>query len=155
MKSMHKRLAAIGLSAILVSGAGSALAFGGAKGHGCDREHARSPMAAIAQLDDLSGDQKDQLKDIRRSARDAMSDLRDEMQDNRGDLRDAMRDNADLETIRALALKQGDQVSRMIMLRAEIRNKIENVLTEEQRSQLADMRDRRQGFGRPDSGMGF
>jgi protein CpxP len=156
MKSNSKRLAVIGLTTLLITGAGTALAFGGPKGHhGCDRDQGRPPMAAISQLDDLSSEQKEQLMDIRRSARDAMRDLRDEMQDNRGELREAMQENADLETIRGLALKQGDQVARMIMLRAEIRGKIDKVLTAEQRQQLADMRDWGRGFGRPGPGMGF
>ena len=157
MKSMNKRVAIIGLSALLITSAGTGLAFAGHKGHfgGCDREQGRSPMAAIAQLDDLTSEQKDQLKDVRSSAREAMRDLRDEMQDNRSDLRDAMSDNTDLETIRPLAEKQGDQVARMIMLRAEIRGKVDEILTQEQREELADMRDWGKGFGRHGRGMGF
>ena len=155
MKSTHKRLAVLGLTALLITGAGTALAFGGHKGHGCDREYGRSPMTPITQLDDLSSEQKQQLKDIRSSARRAMRDLRDEMQDNRSDLREAMSENADLETIRGLALKQGDQVARMIMLRAEIRGKVNDVLTPEQREQLTDMRDRGRDFGHRGPGMGF
>ena len=157
MKALNKRVAIIGLSALLITSAGSALAFGGPKGHhgGCNRGHAGSPMAAIAQLDDLSSEQKTQLKEIRSAAKEAMRDLRDEMQDNRSDLREAMQENADQETIRGLALKQGDQVTRMIMLRAEIRGKINEVLTAEQREGLADMRDWGKGFGRRGPGMGF
>jgi Spy/CpxP family protein refolding chaperone len=157
MKSINKRVAIIGLSALLITSAGTALAFGGPKGHhgGCDRGQGGSPMAAISQLDDLTSEQKEQLKEIRSSARDTMRDLRDEMQDNRSDLRDAMQENADLETVRGLALKQGDQVARMIMLRAEIRNKVKEVLTPEQREQLADMRGPGKGFGQRGPGMGF
>jgi Spy/CpxP family protein refolding chaperone len=112
-------------------------------------------MAAIAQLDDLTSEQKEQLKEIRRAARDSMTGLRDEMQDNHSDLREAMRDNADLETIRGLALKQGDQVTRMIMLRAEIRGKVDSVLTQEQRLQLSDMQSREKGPRHPGPGMDF
>ena len=157
MKSINKRMAIIGLSALLITSAGSAMAFGGFKGHygGCDKGQGRSSMAAIAQLDDLSSEQKDQLKDVRSSAREAIRDLRDEMQDSRSDLRDAMNDNADLETIRPLAEKQGDHVARMIMLRAEIRGKVDEILTPEQREELADMRDWDKGFGRHGRGMGF
>lgn len=157
MKSINKRLAAIGLSALLITSAGSALAFGGPKGHhgGCDKGHGRSPMAALTQLDDLSGEQKTALKEIRSSARAAMRDLRDDMQDNRSDLRDAMQENASMETLRQLAQKQGDQVARMIVLRAEIRNQVNAVLTDAQREQLAEMRGRGMGFGHRAPGMGF
>ena len=157
MKSTNKRIAIIGLSVLLISSAGTALAFGGPKGPhgGCDRGQGRSPMAALSQLDDLTGEQKQELKVIRSSARDAMRDLKDEMQDNRRDLRDAMQENADLKTVRALAEKQGDQVARMIVLRAEIRNQVNQVLTEEQREALADLRGPGMGFGHRGPGMGF
>jgi Spy/CpxP family protein refolding chaperone len=143
MKPMNRRIAVISLSALLISSAGAALAFGGPKDHhgGCDRNGGHdTPMSAISQLEDLSAEQRDQLLEIRKSARKAMRDLRDEMHDNRVALHDAMADNADLETIRKLADKQGEQVARMIVWRAEIRNKVSGVLTEEQRIQLDSMR---------------
>lgn len=157
MKSTNKRIAIIGLSVLLIASAGTALAFGGPKGHhgGCDRGQGGSPMAAISQLENLTSEQKDQLKEIRSSAKDAMRDLKDEMRDNRRDLRDAMQENSDLETLRTLAEKQGDQVARMIMLRAEIRDKVSEVLTQAQREQLADMRGMGKGFGHRGPGMGF
>jgi Spy/CpxP family protein refolding chaperone len=149
MKPTYRRIAIISLSTLLFTSAGATLAFGGPKGHGgCERGGKAGPMAALTQLDDLTTEQKDVLKDIRSATRDAMRDLRDNMQDNRTDLHDAMADNADMTTIRSLAEKQGDQVARMIILRAEVRNKINSVLTEEQRQQLQEMR-------RPGMGMGF
>jgi Spy/CpxP family protein refolding chaperone len=140
MKSTYRRIAIISLSALLFTSAGAALAFGGPKGHGgCERGGKHGPMAALTQLDNLTTEQKAVLKDIRKATRDAMRDLRDEMEDNRIDLHDAMAENADMTTIRKLAAKQGDQVAQMIVLRAEVRNKIDSVLTEEQRKQLEDM----------------
>jgi protein CpxP len=156
MKAIQKRMAVIGLSALLISGAGTALAFGGPKGHhGCDRDGRHSPMAALSQLEDLTDEQKDQLREIRKAARDAMRDARDEMRDNREALHDAMVDNADLETIRQLADKQGDRIARMIVLRAEIRDNINSVLTEAQQEQLSDLRGPGRGFGHPRPGMNF
>jgi len=153
MKTIHKHLAVFGLSTLLIAGAGSALAFGGShERHACDNHKSdswHSPMRAISQLDGLTDEQRNQLKQIRRDARDAMRDVRDEMRDNRSDLRDARVDNADLETIRALARKQGDQVARMIVLRAEIRDKISNLLTEAQRQQLIELRTQRWGGDMP------
>ncbi|MEJ2455977.1 MAG: Spy/CpxP family protein refolding chaperone [Candidatus Thiodiazotropha sp.] len=141
MKPMNKRLAVLGLTTLLISGAGTALAFGGHKDHhGCDHDGRQTPMAALSRLDGLTDEQKTQLRQIRQEARDTFRELRDQMRDNRSDLRDAMMDKSDLETIRTLAKKQGDQVARMIVLRAEIRDKVNGVLTEEQRQQLADMR---------------
>jgi Spy/CpxP family protein refolding chaperone len=149
MKQRNRNIAIVALSALLFTSAGTAVAFGGHKGHGgCDRDGRGGPMtAALMQIDSLTDDQKGAIKDIRKSTRDAMQDLRDEMRDNRRDLRDAMEDEADMDTIRSLAKKQGDQIARMIVLRAEVRNKINTVLNEEQRQQLQDMRWSGKGFG--------
>lgn len=146
MKQSYRNIVIITLSTLLFTSAGAAVAFGGgSKGHGgCDRDGRREPVAAITQIDNLSAEQKAAIKDIRKASRNAMRDLQDEMKDNRRDLRDAMQDDADIQTIRSLAKKQGDQVARMIVLRAEVRSKINTVLSEKQREQLQDMR----GYGR-------
>jgi Spy/CpxP family protein refolding chaperone len=147
-------MAVIGLSALLISGAGTALAFGGPKGHhGCDRDG--SPMAALTQLEDLTDAQRDQLREIRKAARKAMREMRHAMRDNRDELHDAIDDNANLETIRRLAGKQGEQSARMIVLRAEIREKINTVLSETQQKQLSELRSQGRGFGHPRHGMNF
>jgi hypothetical protein len=78
-----------------------------------------------------------------------MRDLRQAMRDSRDELHDAMEDNANLETIRRLADEQGKQTANMIVLRAEIRNKINAVLSEEQQKQLTELRDQRKDAGRP------
>jgi Spy/CpxP family protein refolding chaperone len=148
MKPIKKQIAIFTLSALLISGTGLAFAFGGPKGHhGYDR--GSLPMAALSQLEDLTDEQKDQLSEIRKTTRKSMRELSRAIRDNREDLRDAMDDNVDLETIRGLADKQGKQTARMIVLRAEIRDKINAVLNESQKKQLTDLRDQGRGFGRP------
>lgn len=147
MKPMQRKIAIVTLSTLLFAGAGTALAFGGHRDHGgCDRDGDRGPMAVLMQLEDLSAKQREEIQSISRATRDAMRELRNEMQDNRADLHDAKVDDADLETIRGLARKQGEQVARMIVLRAEVRNKISNLLTAEQRQQLRDLRWSDRGF---------
>lgn len=149
MKSFDNRLAAIGLSVLLLTGGTATLAFAGHKGHhGCGYEGRFGPAAAISQLDNLSEAQKNDLKQIRVEARDAMRDLRDAMRDTRSELRTAMRDSADLEIIRGLAEKQGERTTELILLRAQVRDKINAVLTEEQRQQLSERRELDQGFGK-------
>ncbi|MEW8394935.1 MAG: Spy/CpxP family protein refolding chaperone [Candidatus Thiodiazotropha sp.] len=148
MKPTYRKIAIVTLSTLLFTSAGAAVAFGGHKGHGgCDRDGRGGPLAALSQLEDLTAEQKEALKAIRNATRDAMRDLRDAMQDNRTELHDALVHGAKLETIRGLAEKQGGQVARMIMLRAEVRNRIADVLTEEQRQQLQDMRWSGRMFG--------
>jgi Spy/CpxP family protein refolding chaperone len=151
MKLTNRRIVIISLTALLITSTGAVMAFGGQ----CDRAGARPPMPPISQLTDLTDEQKSQLREIRKEARGAMRSLRDDLHDNRADLRDAMIDNADLQTVRKLAEKQGDQVTRMIVLRAEIRNKVNSVLTAEQREELESLRGSGGGMGRHGKMMRF
>ena len=149
MKSTNRRIAVIGLTALLFTSAGAAFAFfdGPGKGHrGCDHPNRQSPLALLAQLDNLTQAQKDQLKQIGRSARDTLRNLRDEMIDIRMNLHDAIDDRADQATIRQLAEKQGGQLTQMILLRVEVRDKIIGVLTEAQQKQLFTLSQAGGGF---------
>lgn len=150
MKPMNKRIPAIALSALLATAAAGAFAFGGqhdARGH-CDHSGMRAPMEALNRLDGLTDEQKSSLTQIRRETRDAMRDLRNEMQHNRDALKDAMVDKQSIDNIRTLATKQGEIVAKMIVLRAETREKINSVLTDEQRAQLDTMPRQGGDFGR-------
>ena len=157
MKPMNKKIPALALSALLATAAGGAFAFGGHHDRqgGCDRSGMRTPMAALSRLDGLTEEQKTSLTQIRRETRNAMRDLRNEMQGNRDALRDAMADNASIDTIRTLAEKQGATTAKMIVLRAETREKIRNLLTDEQRAQLDAMPRRGGDFGRDPAQMRF
>lgn len=144
MKRSNKRIALILAGTLMLGGTGAALAFGGYGGHGgCDRSG--TPMRALGGLENLSDEQRDQLKEIFREQRDTMRDKMDAMRDNRRDLRDAMQDGADKEKLRELAQKQGEQVTEMILLRAQMRDKVNAVLTEEQRDELKNMPMKRYG----------
>lgn len=158
MSTTKKKIAIVGLSALLMASAGATLA--GHRGHGgCDQGgmggHKSSmrgagmtgPMRILSKLDDLTDEQRKSIKDIHKSTRQSMFELMGAMQDNRMELREARRKGADIDTIRALAKKQGDQVERMIVLRAETRAKVDAVLTEEQRKQLKSKRRSGRGSG--------
>ena len=158
MKPMNKKIPALALSALLATAAGGAFAFGGHHDRqgGCDRHSGMSvPMAGLSRLQGLTEEQKTSLTQIRRETRNAMRDLRNEMQGNRDALRDAMADNASIDTIRTLAEKQGATTAKMIVLRAETREKIRNLLTDEQRAQLDAMPRRGGDFGRDPAQMRF
>jgi Spy/CpxP family protein refolding chaperone len=159
MNATKKKIAIVGFSALLLASAGATLA--GHRGHGgCDRGMGmggsmssmqgpgmRGPMQALRKLDNLTDKQRQSIKDIHKSTRQSMFELMGAMQDNRMELREASRKNADMETIRDLAKKQGEQVERMIVLRAETRAKVDAVLTEEQRQQLRSKRRPGRGKG--------
>ena len=151
MKLTQKKMIAIALSSLLVTAAGGAIAYGGSHDYRGDRDHCdmSAPMTRdpFARLENLSDEQKDQLKLIRRESRDAMNQVRDEMRDVKSALRDAMEDQTDMEKIRSLAKQQGDQVAKLIVLRAETRGKIRNILTEEQQAQFDTLRNPAQWAG--------
>jgi len=132
---MNKATKSIMIGTALLATVGSAYAFGG-QGN-CDRRG--GPMQAVQQLDNLTIEQRDQLSDLRRTQRDSMRAQRDAMSDNRDALRAAMRNGADAGIIKKLAEAQGAGVTAMIIHRAEMKKKVDAILTEEQRKQLANM----------------
>lgn len=135
------------LTAVLAAGltfAGAAFAYGG--GHyshnACGFGYSGS-MHALYQLDSLSDEQRSKIKTIIKEERKTMRDMGDRMQDNRDALYEAMRKNAPISEIKPLAKKQGEQIAEMIVARAELRNKINAVLTDAQRKELQQMKPQR------------
>lgn len=128
-----------------VSMAGTALAFGGHHGKGgCDR----NAMRAVYEVEGLTDAQKEKLEALRDQQREAFRTLRDASRDDRRALRDAMERGASLDEVRPLAEKQGKHVTEMIMLRAEMRQKLNAILTPEQQKQLKS-EGYGPGFGHP------
>lgn len=147
MKKSHKTLLAVVMGTALVAGAGATVASGYERyGKGCDREHGMMKhdkgLKAVYRLDDLTDEQRDQLDDLRKEQRNAMFDVKDDMQDGRRELREAMQSGADMEMIRKLAREQGNQVETMIIQRAEARQKLAAILTDEQMKELQSMKKR-------------
>lgn len=151
MKSRTKKITAITLSTLLITATGSAMAFGGYpdRSGNYPREKMTVPMRALSQLNNLTDEQKDRLKSIRKASRKAMRDIGNRMQDVRDDLRDSRSERESLDTIRALAEKQGDLVTRMIILRAETRDKTTNILTDAQQEQLTALSQPGNSLWRP------
>jgi len=135
------------IGTVLLAVAGSALAFGGGPGS-CDKRG--GPMQGIWQLDNLTTAQQDQLTDLRRTQRASMRSQRDAMADNRDALRTAIKNGAPAETIQKLAEAQGAAVTAMIIHRAEMKKKVDAILTEEQRKELVSMKT--VNFGPPRGG---
>ncbi|MEJ2407164.1 MAG: Spy/CpxP family protein refolding chaperone, partial [Candidatus Thiodiazotropha sp.] len=97
---------------------------------------------ALGQLD-LTDEQRDKVKALFKEQRDAMRDNMDAMQDNRDELRDAMQKGAGEKAIRGLAEKQGDLVTEMIVNRVQVQEKLNAILTKEQRDELQKMQKER------------
>ncbi|MCW9089342.1 MAG: Spy/CpxP family protein refolding chaperone [Gammaproteobacteria bacterium] len=148
MKRSNKSIALILAGTLLLGGTGAALAYGG--GHhgkgGCDRDG--SPMKVLDKLESLSDAQREQIKSIYREQRETM---RERMQSGRSDreaLHQAMQEGVSGDELRALADKQGDRMADMIVARAELRDRIHAVLTEEQRAELKQLEQKRGNKGR-------
>lgn len=139
------------LKALVITGtltaAGGALAFGGHHGFGGKECHRGGHgVERVLQLEGITDEQRAQFEALRSERRDAMRSLREEMRENRKALREAARENAPAESVAALAQKQGDLVERMIVQRMEMRQKINGILTEAQRQELAEKRKENRGY---------
>ncbi|MDH3355446.1 MAG: Spy/CpxP family protein refolding chaperone, partial [Chromatiales bacterium] len=75
--------------------------------------------------------------DLKRSQRDTMRSMRNAMMDNHTAMNDAMEDGADSKVIQKLAEARGAAVATMSIQHAEMKKKVDAILTEEQRNTLA------------------
>lgn len=141
MKLSKKTLAALLATGLTLGVAGNAIAFGGHdRGCGGFDPHTSSPMRALYQLDSLSDEQRSEIKNLMKDERNAMRDLFDAMQDNRDAMQEAMQKNVTADKIEPLAKKQGELVTKMTLARAKLRDKINAILTDEQRKELSTMK---------------
>ena len=118
----------------------------GYKGKYCDKHGKKSGqrMERMIKHLDLSDEQATQVRSIRDSYQPKMQALREKMQENRKQLREEMQsETIDQEKVKKLAQATGDLKAEKIILRAEKRNKIHNVLTKEQREKMKEMKERR------------
>ncbi|WP_127478622.1 Spy/CpxP family protein refolding chaperone [Sulfurivermis fontis] len=152
MKRTNKILVTV-LAGSLLLGGGAALAFGGHPGmDGCDRGGMMS-LRGMPQIDNLTDAQRSQLDTLRKEQRDAMRKQMDAMSDARDELRTALDKGADTATIRKLAEKQAAQIANMIVARAEMQQRLEAILTPEQRAQFREQAQQRfGGMGQPRHG---
>lgn len=146
MKLTNKTLATLLAAGLTLGAASSAFAFG-SHGHGCDMgSRTASPMRALYQLDNLTDEQRTEIKKLMKSERDAMRDLFDAMQDNRDAMQEATRKSATADKIEPLAKKQGELVTQMTMARAKMRDRINAILTDEQRKELSTMKSSKRRY---------
>lgn len=138
---MKKALLALGLSGMLVFSA-SAYAEGDMSvdhSKGGMQDHAGKIHDLLEQLS-LTDEQKAQIKDLIASSRESMKELRGQMQASSEKLREAMQSSSvNLDLAKQLADSQGEFMSSLIVKQAELKNKIYDILTPEQRDQLTQL----------------
>jgi len=132
------------LSTLLTTGAGNAIAFDGPMGgpmgwhKGCAINGQMGgwgnpyTLRRVYQLPDLTVEQRKEVDALR----DKIRAQRDQWRLDRRALQDALRDKVPVEQLKPLAEKQGQHLTAMILLRAETRAALEQILTKEQRAQL-------------------
>jgi Spy/CpxP family protein refolding chaperone len=105
-------------------------------------------LERLAARLDMTEAQRAEVRAIFEGSRDEMVALREQMKANRTDIRELMYSgDFDEAAVRRIAAEQGDLKAEMIVLRARQRAEMRAVLTDEQISQLEQMRQRRQGRG--------
>lgn len=151
MKDRKRRWPALAAGALLLAAAGTAVAFGGPRGHGMHGFGAGTPgdgmtgamsLRGAYRLDGLTDAQRKKLDALQERLRETMRERMDAARDDRRALRDAMAEGADAAAVRPLAERQGKRVTEMILTRARVRSELSGILTEEQRQAL-----RRRGAG--------
>lgn len=96
---------------------------------------------------DLNENQAKQVRNIRDSYRPKMESFRNKMKESRQELREAMHaETIDQNKVKELAQKKGNLMAEKIVLRAEMRNEINKVLTKKQREEMKEMKGRH-GYG--------
>jgi len=148
MKMQKKSLLTLAAGSLLL-GSAAVMAYGG--GHGIEREgcHRGNQMEALQQVDNVTDEQRTALSKLFDEQRDSMREQRGAMREGRRAVHDAIRSGAKMDEIKTLATKQGNLVTDMIMRKAEMRQKIAGILSEEQMKQLQDYRpDRKEWHDR-------
>lgn len=142
MTMQKKSIIALVAGSLLLGSAG-AMAYGGHGG--CDHNGYKKgdPERVLQKLDNVTDAQREQVKTLFEEQRESMKGLREAMRENRKAVREAINKGASADDIRALANKQGESVAAMIVARAEMRQKMASVLTEDQMKQLQELRDKR------------
>ncbi|MEM9301292.1 MAG: Spy/CpxP family protein refolding chaperone [Pseudomonadota bacterium] len=110
---------------------------------GAGRDHGVGIMRQLARVErladqlDLTDSQREAARDAVDAAFDAARPILRELSDNRRDLRVLVReDAAEVDTVTAIAERQGDLVSELIVMRVNLRAELRGILTDEQIAQL-------------------
>lgn len=143
---MKKSRIAVLLAAGLLMGAGTvAMAFGGSHHGDFGCRHGAGPMQQIEQLEGLSAEQRSSLEGLYAEQRASMKQQRLSMRESHQAVRDAIANGADSAQIQQLADQQGQRVAQLIVTRAQMQQKLAEILTPEQQAQLEQLREERRG----------
>jgi len=150
---MNKSIKTVLASALIVSSLGLVAPVSAKpQGDGADCDHGRLMemvhkrgekgfnVDRMAKKLDLSENQRTQIEDIMAASKQQIMDHREKLRENRKQLKSLTKQSPlDEAALRKVADARGDLTADMIVLRAQQRAKIGDILTQEQRAKLADM----------------
>lgn len=114
------------------------------KGHGEKHGRRGFDIDRMAEKLNLSDEQRASMQAIVDESKPEITALREKMRDNRKQLKELAQTSPFNEAeARKLADAQGDLKADMIVLRMQQRSKMHDILTEEQRMQMKEMREKR------------
>lgn len=146
MTKRNKTFALLLTAAMLGVGATASVAaspWGGADKHGCAHGEKRGLHGIFKKLN-LSEQQRDQLFEIRHSQRPALREKMKELRKSRGALRElALAETYDAAQVKKAADEQARIQADLTMMRTETMHKMMEILTPEQKQQLAELRSQR------------
>lgn len=145
MKIRKTGLATIITTTLLLGSTGIALAYGGDRGKSPDKCDQQGPARMLNRLDDVTDAQREQIQALMQERRGEMRELRGEMQEFRTAMHEAIERGAPREELRALADRQAAHMSNMMLSRAEVVQQMQGILTDAQRAQLQELREKRMG----------
>jgi Spy/CpxP family protein refolding chaperone len=113
----------------------------GMKGEGMDR--GEKFMNRMADRLQLTTEQRSSVQAVLQKSQPQRANLKEKMQANRKALKELARSgNSDSSQIAELAQERGQLVADMIVQRSKVRGEIREILTDAQREQLDQMRER-------------
>lgn len=123
------------LSALLVA---LSMSIAPAYAHVCDKMHDK--LEKIAMKLELSKEQRDQIHAINTESKQKLMPLRDELKAVRQRVNEAFRANTmNMFKLNSFTREEKEVIGKMIKIRMDERYKINQLLTEKQRIQFADM----------------
>ena len=143
MKIRKTALATLITTTLLLGSTGIALAYGGDHGKSRDKCDHQGPARMLNRLDDVTDAQREQIQALMQERRDQMQGARNEIQESRKAMHEAIERGASREELRMLAEQQAALMSTMMLSRAETAQEVQGILTESQRAQLQELRQRR------------
>lgn len=130
------------LATITLSGSALADQHGGKQG-GRHHPGMMQMMDRMAEKLQLTEQQREEIRAIHEEYRPRMKELMQATRETRKALHEAKGSGTSQSDVDALAKAQGENHAEMISLRHEIHQRVQTVLTEEQRAQMEEMKENR------------